>query len=413
MKSILVKTHDPDISPIKIIPNGDWIDLRSAEEVTLEKGESKKISLGVSMKLPEGYEAYLIMRSSTFGKYGVIQTNGMGIIDNSYSGDNDIWLLSVYATRDTVIPKNERIAQFRIMKRQEEINITYVDHLSDKDRGGFGSTDSETTTAQEPTKSFYTTISIPLDSVYQEQFVYLKRAVMNELTQQLLARRKLPVYFFDSGNVVGFVTDNIQLIECTKCVEFQYVDIHAQKLVLTAKTLFFHQNEQLCLSPIIEQNSDVYTYGKLTGFKLTLESMVDSLSEYVDISLEALAPDICTGMVSSEAAERILTDMGLHRDNRLSDQEFQVEVLVSDIGELSGVYRYFSGYITFDGVLLHIRFHKDDVISMINHLSTNYEIDDCLSIRQKNCWMIQYAGITEETRDSYLRILLSYATLNY
>ena len=118
----------------------DWIDLRAAETIELKKGDFKIISLGVSMKLPEGYEAHVVPRSSTFKKWGIIQTNSMGIIDNSYCGDNDIWGLPVYATRDTKILRGDRVCQFRIVKKMPHLNIEEVEHLADNNRGGFGST---------------------------------------------------------------------------------------------------------------------------------------------------------------------------------------------------------------------------------------------------------------------------------
>ena len=140
METIKIKYHDNDIEKIKEIAVGDWIDLRAAETTILHKGDFKLISLGVSMKLPEGYEAHLVPRSSTFKKWGVLQTNSMGVIDNSYSGTNDIWCFPALAMRDTVINKNDRICQFRIMKRQPTIEFEEVDTLDSVDRGGFGST---------------------------------------------------------------------------------------------------------------------------------------------------------------------------------------------------------------------------------------------------------------------------------
>ena len=137
---ILIKYHDPDIEKIEKIAIGDWIDLRAAEEVTLSKGEYALISLGVSMKLPEGYEAHVVPRSSTFKNFGVIQTNSFGVIDNSYSGTNDIWRFPAIAMRDTTISKNDRICQFRIVERQPQVKLVEVDALDDTDRGGFGST---------------------------------------------------------------------------------------------------------------------------------------------------------------------------------------------------------------------------------------------------------------------------------
>lgn len=126
----------------KIVPysQGDWIDLRAAEDVTMKAGEYKMIPLGVAMELPFGYEALVAPRSSTFKKYGVILANSIGIIDESYKGDNDEWNFLAYAVRDTVIRKNERICQFRIIKHQPRIYPFEVETLGNPDRGGIGST---------------------------------------------------------------------------------------------------------------------------------------------------------------------------------------------------------------------------------------------------------------------------------
>lgn len=140
MEKIYIKYHDEELERIEKIEQGDWIDLRAAETVELKAFEHRIVSLGVSMRLPEGYEAHIVPRSSTFKKWGVLQTNHIGIIDNSYSGDNDIWCMSVLAMRDTVIRKNDRICQFRIVKKMEEVSFEIVEKLGGPDRGGFGST---------------------------------------------------------------------------------------------------------------------------------------------------------------------------------------------------------------------------------------------------------------------------------
>lgn len=136
---IKIKYHD-NIIPLTKITNGDWIDLRSAEDVTMKSGEFRIISLGVSMKLPDGYEAHVVPRSSTYKNFGVIQANHMGVIDNSYCGDNDIWKFPAIAVRDTTIHKNDRICQFRIIKKQPELELKTVSYLDGENRGGFGST---------------------------------------------------------------------------------------------------------------------------------------------------------------------------------------------------------------------------------------------------------------------------------
>ena len=118
----------------------DWIDLRAAEDVVMKKGDFYLIPLGVAMKLPEGYEAHIVPRSSTFKNFGIIQTNHQGVIDNSYSGDNDEWKMAALAMRDTVIHINDRTCQFRIMKQQPSVVFEETESLGGPDRGGFGST---------------------------------------------------------------------------------------------------------------------------------------------------------------------------------------------------------------------------------------------------------------------------------
>lgn len=138
-KVVYVHMHNTDITIPKLIKQGDWIDLRSAEDVDLEQYEDHLLDLGVSIKIPEGYYAMLVVRSSAFMNYHIIQTDGIGIIDNSYCGDNDIWKLPILALRKTHISKNDRICQFTIVKK-ENVEIDIVDHLEGINRGGFGST---------------------------------------------------------------------------------------------------------------------------------------------------------------------------------------------------------------------------------------------------------------------------------
>ena len=137
---IKIKYFTEEIEKIAPISKGDWIDLRAAQKVELKAGEFRLIPLGVAMQLPQGYEAHVCPRSSTFKNFGVIQTNSMGIIDNSYCGDNDQWFFPAFALRDTVINVNDRICQFRIMENQPQLQFITVDKLENEDRGGHGST---------------------------------------------------------------------------------------------------------------------------------------------------------------------------------------------------------------------------------------------------------------------------------
>ena len=141
MVRIKIKYFDEDDTRLEYIDGkSDWIDLRAAEDVLIQKGDFKLIPLGVAMELPNGFEAHVVPRSSTFKNFGIIQTNSFGVIDNSYCGDNDQWHFPAYATRDTHIHKGDRICQFRIMRNQPEITFDEVEYLKGKNRGGFGST---------------------------------------------------------------------------------------------------------------------------------------------------------------------------------------------------------------------------------------------------------------------------------
>jgi dUTP pyrophosphatase len=139
VKTIKIK-YVRDIQKIERFNVGDWIDLRAGEDIVLKQGDFKLIPLGVAMELPHGYEALVAPRSSTFKKLGVILANSIGIIDESYKGDGDEWHFPAIAMRDTVIHKNERICQFRIIQHQPLIHLKEVDHLGNPDRGGIGST---------------------------------------------------------------------------------------------------------------------------------------------------------------------------------------------------------------------------------------------------------------------------------
>lgn len=141
MERIKIKYFTDKIDKLAYIAGkSDWIDLRAAETVDMKAGEFRLIPLGVAMELPEGYEAHIVPRSSTFKNFGIIQTNHQGVIDCSYCGDNDQWYMPAYAMRDTHIELNDRICQFRIMENQPALSFEQVISLKNEDRGGIGST---------------------------------------------------------------------------------------------------------------------------------------------------------------------------------------------------------------------------------------------------------------------------------
>ena len=138
---ISIKYISKEIEKLTYIDGkSDWIDLRAAREVSLKEGEFALIPLGVAMKLPPGYEAHVVPRSSTYKNFGIIQTNSMGVIDESYCGDKDQWFMPALAMRDTVIHVNDRICQFRIMRHQPTVSFLEIEELDGPDRGGHGST---------------------------------------------------------------------------------------------------------------------------------------------------------------------------------------------------------------------------------------------------------------------------------
>lgn len=138
--TIKIKYHDEEIGKIQKIKVGDFIDLRAAETVKIRKGKYKLISLGVSMQLPKGYYAEVVSRSSTFKNFGIILANSVGVIDESYCGDNDVWNFPAIALRKTKINKGDRICQFRIVKKMPAVEFVEVKTLGNADRGGIGST---------------------------------------------------------------------------------------------------------------------------------------------------------------------------------------------------------------------------------------------------------------------------------
>ena len=138
--NVNIKYFDKDLVHIQEFAQGDWIDLRAAEDVDIPKFTRKKISLGIAMELPDGYEAHVVPRSSTCKNFFVLQTNHFGVIDNSYKGNNDCWFVELYAIEDTHISKNDRICQFRIDKKMPKIKFVEVENLGNPNRGGWGST---------------------------------------------------------------------------------------------------------------------------------------------------------------------------------------------------------------------------------------------------------------------------------
>lgn len=147
--NVYIKKHNPKLIAPEQVPGSDWIDLRAAEDVWIPEGESALIDLGISVELPEGYEAHIVPRSSTFKHYGLIQTNHVGIIDNLYCSNEDRWKWAVYCLqgrdiiddrKGTMVHLNDRICQFRIVENQPKIKFVEVESLFGTERGGFGST---------------------------------------------------------------------------------------------------------------------------------------------------------------------------------------------------------------------------------------------------------------------------------
>lgn len=168
-QQIKVKLFTPGSVVPKLLHKGDWIDLCAAATVEMKaphtensrkKGETRKqmfdhqlIPLGIAMQLPPGYEAIIAPRSSLFKNSGILCTNSIGIIDNSYSGNDDQWMFSAVALKDTVISEGQRICQFRIQLSQKAsiiqkikwlfttaFEFITVNDLNSSNRGGFGST---------------------------------------------------------------------------------------------------------------------------------------------------------------------------------------------------------------------------------------------------------------------------------
>ncbi|EHK2326991.1 deoxyuridine 5'-triphosphate nucleotidohydrolase [Clostridium perfringens] len=138
---------------LKKITKGNWIDVYANKDVFVKCGERAMVPLGFALELPEGWEGHLAPRSSTFKTWGIIQTNSVGVVDDTYIGDNDQWHMPVYCLqgkdlesengqeiKGTWIRKGDKIGQFRIMEVMPEIEFEEVESFGNEDRGGFGTT---------------------------------------------------------------------------------------------------------------------------------------------------------------------------------------------------------------------------------------------------------------------------------
>lgn len=137
---IEIKYLSDKIEHLEKLEKGDWIDLRAAKNISLNQGETALIPLGICMKIPDGYEAHIAPRSSTYKNFGITMPNSIGIIDGSYCGEDDEWFMLAKAERDTSIAVNDRVCQFRIIEKQPEFELLIVEHMSGENRGGYGST---------------------------------------------------------------------------------------------------------------------------------------------------------------------------------------------------------------------------------------------------------------------------------
>lgn len=132
---------------LKKISKGNWIDVYANKDIFVPVNDRAMVPLGFALELPQGWEGHLAPRSSTFKTWGIIQTNSVGVVDDTYIGDNDQWHMPVYCLKakeenGTWIKKGDKIGQFRIMEVMPEIEFEEVEFFNNIDRGGFGSTGS-------------------------------------------------------------------------------------------------------------------------------------------------------------------------------------------------------------------------------------------------------------------------------
>lgn len=323
---ILVKIHDPDMTFPELYDKGDWVDLRSAECVDMKAGEYRLISLGVSMKLPEGYEAHLAVRSSTFKKFKIIQTNGVGIIDNSYCGDDDIWKLPVYAVADTRIPFNERIAQFRILKKQPKLTLVETAHLLDENRSGFGSTDELEATDSRDTVERLARTTFPLDPLDQSNFGYLEIAANNPKTKVLLDKNLIMVGVMPSFEGESIIRGTIGTVENNQ-TEWKDKGV---EVVLNEKVLDFlyrltPMNRPFYAAPVFVHKEIKDGYGCLSGFYLSNE-FSDAGVRYV--AVRTRIPDLFTG-INRPFTVTDLYDMHVTQPNEISIDDLLVHTHVT------------------------------------------------------------------------------------
>ena len=148
---------------------GGWFDIFMPQDGKIEGGYANRlvknrtrrtleyptqlVSLGFAMELPKGFEAIVAPRSSTYPNFYCGNTNFIGVIEDTYCGDDDIWKANVKADKTTAWKAGDRLFQFRIQLSQKatvwqkikwlfwngKVEFVPVEFLGNINRGGFGS----------------------------------------------------------------------------------------------------------------------------------------------------------------------------------------------------------------------------------------------------------------------------------
>lgn len=144
MQVLKVKYHNGmEEFPLRIKSGNGGIDVYASENISVPKNKLTLISLGISIKVPKGWQCILLPRSSSYKNFNILQANSIGLIDESYQGNNDIWKLPVISDKDIEIKRGDKIAQFMIVPNYvENFFIEEVESLDAPDRGGFGTSGS-------------------------------------------------------------------------------------------------------------------------------------------------------------------------------------------------------------------------------------------------------------------------------
>lgn len=149
----IYRIHEDAVLPSQKNVTDAGFDLHIIEDFELYPGQRKVVATGIVVQPPQGYHTEIFLRSSMAYKHNIILINGVGLIDQTFSGPTDELKIMLYRAplleanggtgflqgRPVQFKKGDRVAQL-VFRQTQLFNIVEVAEAPAGDRGGLGST---------------------------------------------------------------------------------------------------------------------------------------------------------------------------------------------------------------------------------------------------------------------------------